>query len=224
MIFLKDIRYVIAAMTTKRLPENHSYRSAPPLVEIERADPAGSSEITEIIQRRVHSLIERIPGDRLKHLAGEDDWNLMSGLADPEVLAFSRPTARDEARERGRVLKRQLLECQPTWSAAEVAEHKGIKESSLSKRVNRGTLLAVCVNGELRFPAFQFDSRRPSGELPGVSETLSEMQLSSPWLRFSWFVTSNDRLSGDSPVEALEKGRKDAVLMVARGVGAQGGA
>lgn len=192
-------------------------------VRLEPADSTTASAAIELVQRRVLALIERIPTDHLKRLAGQDDWNLMSGLADPEILASSRPTARDKARERGRSFKAQLLERYPTWAVSEVVEHKGVKAPSLNKRVNRGTLIAVRIEGDLRFPAFQFDNSSPTGEIPGLSEVLSEMQLSSPWIRFSWFVSPNERLGGDSPVDALKDGRKDAVLMVARGVGVQGG-
>lgn len=210
-------------MTTKNMTAFLAPRVGASPVRLDRTGSPSDSETVDQIHHRLRSLIERIPIEHLKRLAREDDWRLMSGLADPEILASCRPTARDEARERGRAFKAQLLERYPTWSVSEVAEHKGVKAPSLNKRVNRGTLIAVRVEGELRFPAFQFDNSSPKGELPGLSDTLAVMQISSPWLRFSWLVGPNDRLRGDSPVDALKDGRKDAVVMAARGVGVQGG-
>jgi len=223
LIAYYDIRYIVRPMPTKHTTEGFSPADHVGPVTLDLGDALTRAATIEQIQRRVHSLIERIPGDHLKRLVGEDDWSLMSGLADPEILASSRPTARDEARERGRAFKAQLLENHPTWSLREVIEHKGVQAPSINRRVNRGTLIAVRVEGELRFPAFQFDSSSPSGELPGLSDALTHMQLASPWLRFSWFVSPNDRLCGDTPADALREGRKEAVVMVAKGVGEQGG-
>lgn len=208
-------------MSTKHTTEGSSRAGTAGPVRLEPGGPLSGT--VEQIQHRVCSVIERIPTDHLKRLAGEDDWSLMSGLADPEILASSRPTARDEARERGRTFKAKLLENHPTWALSEVIEHKGVQAPSINRRINRGTLIAVRVGGELRFPAFQFDYGSPNGELPGLSEALSEMQLASPWLRFSWFVSPNEQLRGDSPADALRNGRKEAVVMAAKGVGVQGG-
>ena len=45
----------------------------------------------------------------------------------------------------------------------------------------------------------------------------------SPWLRVSWLIAPNERLGGTSPLESLEH-VPETVLLVAKGVGAQGGA
>lgn len=183
-----------------------------------------ASDLIESVTQRLRAILSRLDASQLALLSQRDDWGLMAGLADPEVLSSARPSALDRALARGREFKARLIEQHETFSLEEAAQHKQVKPESLQRRIARGTLIGVRVGGELRLPAFQFEADSPNGELHGLSEVLSVMQLDSPWMRFAWFVSPQERLRGDSPTQALREGRKSAVIMAARGLGMQGGA
>lgn len=63
----------------------------------------------------------------------------------------------------------------------------------------------------------------PNGKLlPQLDTVIGSMSITSPWLQLSWLIAPNTRLNGKSPLDALDSVPEE-VIMVAKGVGVQGG-
>lgn len=117
--------------------------------------------------------------------------------------------------------KRALVEEFGLYSATEVAQAHGSRATNphqLASRLRKsGRLLAVPVDGQFRYPGYQFgeDGRAR----PIVAEVLRALGgRLSDWEAALWFVSSNDWLGGLRPVDVLDATEADhaAVVTAAR--------
>lgn len=104
-------------------------------------------------------------------------------------------------------------------SSSQVAKLLNTSRQTPHDRVKSGSLLAVKENGQLGFPAWQFDMTGPNGVLEGLAEVLAALKIND-FLKASWFFTPNRSLSGLTPVQALKQSDLKKVMMEARAVGA----
>lgn len=124
------------------------------------------------------------------------------------------------ARARGRAFKAKLLADYPWLTLSETAERLGCPQDQVNVALASKQLLGVHVDGRLLIPeALLYGDQI----LPHLNAVLEATQLDSHWLLISWLLSPNDRLHGQSPAEALPEDL-DTVLMIARGLGMQGGA
>lgn len=108
-----------------------------------------------------------------------------------------------------------------TVTATKAAELLGqITRQAVEKRRERGTLLAIMVGGEYRYPLFQFDSQ---SVLPGLQEVLKAFTVRSGWTQLSVLISPQDALDGRSLVDALKQGDVKAAVSVAATFGDTGG-
>lgn len=144
--------------------------------------------------------------------APDDLAALLRALSSPELLNDLRqvdPLA--PAFIRGIDATRRLISDHGgAFTAAEAAAHLGISPQMVNKRRCAGKLLAISTGRHgYRYPRWQF---RTSGVLSGLEDVLKVLAPHDSWMQVAFFVSKNERLGGQTPVEALEAGKLDPVL------------
>jgi hypothetical protein len=91
-----------------------------------------------------------------------------------------------------------------------------ISRQAVHKR--RGLLSLTTGSGQVVYPAFQFDGRRPT---PGMAAVLDALpaELVSRWTVASWLMSPDAELEGERPIDVLHEqgpGGERAVLDAAR--------
>jgi hypothetical protein len=166
----------------------------------------------------VRSVIEATAGMAAEELLSPRVLRvLVERLAD-RFLPASDPLAR--ARLRGELAMRELLTGDGgALPASEVANVLGISRQAVDKRRKAGQLLAVTLPRRgLQYPAWQFGER--GGTPAGLVEVLGALRMHDPWSQARFFVSGNDRLGGDRPLDRLRAGQAlEPVLQAARAYG-----
>jgi hypothetical protein len=147
---------------------------------------------------------------------------LLRALSSPELLNDLRqadPLA--PAFIRGIAATRRLInEHGGALTSAQAAEHLGITRQMVERRRRVGRLLAISTGRHgYRYPAWQFED---SGVLPGLEDVLKTLAGHDSWMQVVFFVSKNERLGGETPVEALKAKKLDSVLDAAATYGEQG--
>jgi len=177
------------------------------------------SPAQEPLVRSVVDATADVPAEQLQSAKVLD--LLIERLAD-KLLPTSDPLAK--ARLRGHLAMRELLNADGgALTASQMADVLGISRQAVDKRRKAGQLLAVALPRRgLLYPAWQItESGAPLG---GLVEVLAELRGHDPWARARFFVTGNDRLGGNRPLDVLREGALEAVLEAARGFGEHGAA
>jgi hypothetical protein len=127
-----------------------------------------------------------------------------------------------DARKRGAVLKRDLLErAGGAWSAEEVAAVLGIAPSAVHARHRRRTLLAVRTDtGKFLYPACQFGN---GGPLPGLDLALAAFTVEGAWTRLGVLLSPAPALDGATPLDALRRGDVAGAVEAVSSYGDHGG-
>jgi hypothetical protein len=128
-------------------------------------------------------------------------WGLVAyrrlGMSDAEIMLAS-GGALDAAR--GQKVGAELLAAEgPPLSPQEVGKLLQIPLQEVERMRQAGRLLVVesAKQGYL-FPSWQIAEHRL---LPGIEEVLADLGAISPWAQFQFFLNSNLRLDGASPLE-----------------------
>jgi hypothetical protein len=152
--------------------------------------------------------------------ASSDYEALLDAVNSPDVATawqVSDPLA--EARQRGVVMKRQLLESEGgALTVAEVAKRLGISKQAVDKRRRVGKLLSLETSRGFLYPAWQFSDDRV---LPGIERVLGSLRA-TPWTQASWFLTGDSRLDDLRPIDVLRRGESARVERAAAAYGEQG--
>ena len=97
-----------------------------------------------------------------------------------------------------------------------------ITRQAVDKRRKAGKLLAVDLGRRGYFyPVWQFTD---SGALPGLEEILKEFKGRSSWEQLRFFLNTNPRLGGRTPLQKLKEGDIDIVQAAVRGTAEHGAA
>lgn len=157
--------------------------------------PARSEE--EEILAGAGLLLERIAEQRSQVLQ----------MIDAMMPAAVPSTASVLQARRNAAARASLLEEFGALSSQEVADLAGSRATNRAALANRwkqeGRIFGVSVQGETRFPAFQFDSEgRPLGVVAEVIKALSKSQ--TEWQLALWFTRANGWLGGRRAVDLLE--------------------
>jgi hypothetical protein len=147
---------------------------------------------------------------------------LLRALSSPDLLEDLRqaePLA--PAFIRGIEASRRLInEHGGALTAAQAAEILSISRQMVEKRRRAGKLLAISTGRHgYRYPAWQFHK---SGILLGLEDVLEVLANHDSWMQVAFFVSKNDRLAGDTPIEALKAGKLEPVLNAAAAYGEHG--
>lgn len=100
----------------------------------------------------------------------------------------------------------------PAYRQSDVALLLGKSKQAVS--ADAGLLKLEMRNGSLGYPAFQFDGRQQHAGVREVVTALSSV-VATPWTIASWLTSSNAKLGGTSPIDALRAGRIDEVVALA---------
>ena len=138
-------------------------------------------------------------------------------LEQPEVLAELRPQAPlVSARIRGLRLKQQILDSEGgCYSAFALANALGTNEQDVTERRKRGALLGLSLGKRgYAYPVWQVG-------LAGFENVLTELRHLDPWTQAAFMIAPNRWLDGATPLDALRRGNREAVLLAARLYGEQ---
>lgn len=106
-------------------------------------------------------------------------------------------------------------------AAKDVADLLEVGRQTPHDRAKAGTLLAIKDNGQLRFPAWQFDPEGPDGVVEGLPEVVQAMRgPMSPLAKIRWFLSPKSLLAARTPLDALREGDVEDVVTEARAIGA----
>ena len=104
-------------------------------------------------------------------------------------------------------------------SASEVAELLGFQSRQTSHdRVKNNRLLAIKDNGVYKFPLSQFDPEGADGVINGLPEVLDALENVSPVTKLNWLSKPNSVFHGCTPLEMLNRGEVEQVVIEARAV------
>jgi hypothetical protein len=137
---------------------------------------------------------------------------LLRALSSPELLNDLRqadPLA--PAFIRGIDATRRLISDHGgSLTAAQAAATLGIAHQMVNKRRQAGKLLAISTGKHgYHYPVWQFHN---SGVLSGLEDVLKVLAPHDSWMQVAFFVSRNERLSGQTPIEALKAGKLNPVL------------
>lgn len=101
----------------------------------------------------------------------------------------------------------------PAYRQGDVARLLGKSKQAVSS--DRRLLKLEMRNGEVGYPAFQFDGRR---QLPGIRDVIAVLDsaVATAWTTASWLTSPTAALDGQTPAQALRRGAADPVLALAR--------
>jgi hypothetical protein len=125
------------------------------------------------------------------------------------------------ARARGKKARETLLATEgPALTARQVARRLKMTAADVEQRRHACRFLAVDVGKhEYLYPRWQFTDQ---DVLAGLEKILAALRDFDPWTQLSFFLSGNFRLSGETPLHALRRGKVEAVRRAARAYGEQG--
>jgi hypothetical protein len=195
------------------------------LIEVAEAgaQPPQVAFVTRVL-RATARLSRELGPSALSRAAGarSDYAALLSALQEPAtvaVLAEDDPLA--AARLRGLATREYILSAEGgAMKVGDVAALLGLTRQGVDRRRRAGKLLALSTGRHgYVYPAWQFTDE---GVLPGLEATLQALQVQSPWMLASFFLSANLRLDGASPLAELRRGHREEVVLAAAAYGEHG--
>ncbi|MGV7209339.1 hypothetical protein ACLB1G_15950 [Oxalobacteraceae bacterium A2-2] len=100
-------------------------------------------------------------------------------------------------------------------AAQELARRLEVSNQAVSKALKAGRLFALDASGgRLLYPAFYADGKMSRRDLEAVTRALGDIPASSKW---QFFTNPRASLNGLTPLEALQRGQRQAVMVSAAG-------
>jgi hypothetical protein len=165
------------------------------------AKPAAETTLPVMTRERLVTALQR--GGTL---AGVED--LRTGPVKNET--FMRNMASQEQARRA-----ELAESGDLIAALDLAGRLKISPQAVSKALKAGRLFALeGGGGRLLYPAFYSDGVVSRKVLEAVTRALGDLPASSKW---QFFTTPKASLGGVTPLQALERGERQAVMVTAAG-------
>lgn len=176
----------------------------------------GGSAPKDALFRRIATAFERIADDitdemALAALAAPSDLGSLARLLSDERLNDPAlqidPMASVLARS---VQHREILfeRAKPTLSAEDAAGVLGISRQAVDKRRAGQKLLALRVQGDWRYPEFQFTK---NGVVPGFEDLLAAYDGQDPWVILDALTAKDSAFDGRSLIEVLRAGDTERV-------------
>ncbi len=206
----------------------HAPRSL--LDAIRNALRAGRDDVRNAILTRSLSLTRQAmehvsPGTLVEAVAASTDQEAMLRILEaPEMAAPAVDAATiDAARVAGIEARDQLLTAQGgSWPVERVAKYLGLTRQAVDKRRKANKLIGLAVGRHgYRYPSWQLSQ---NGTVPGLEDVLGALRQHDPWSQVIFMLSSNDRLDGVTPLEALRKGQTEDVKIAASLFGEHGAA
>jgi hypothetical protein len=131
---------------------------------------------------------------------------VMSAIPDPDPLA---PALARNEEHREMLLRR----AGGALSAEEAARSLEMTREAVDEWRRAGLLLAIPEGSDWRYPACQFQQ---SDVVPGLAEVVRGLAAAGPWVTLDFLLAPDTVLGGRTPLQALRKGDRDAVLRLVR--------
>ncbi|MGL5833604.1 MAG: hypothetical protein ACRC1Z_10295 [Waterburya sp.] len=167
-------------------------------------------------------------GKVAKFLTSDDDSlvDFVEELLKPDMLALiNSGDLLLKAKLRGIKGRNEMLNDQgEPWKTVDVAEYLGISVQAVSKKRSLRKILGLSLGGRgYVFPSWQFQDH---GILPGLSEILSilEAGLVPDWDKLRFFISTDFRLKGKTPLSYLKSANLEPVKLAAKAYGVQSAA
>jgi hypothetical protein len=205
---------VTALVSLYPLPDRDMVRIAKML------EGAGISGITPARVTLSRSAVERVAASRLA--AGRAGKIAAKTVDDPVEQTQPQTLVRalDAAVARGDTLKQALLADPGMLSTAEMAERLGMSEEGVRLKRKRHEVLGLeLAKRGIRYPAWQIlEDQKLLPMLPGLFRILGD----SPWTIYRFLLQHHAELGGVRALDALQRGRTDAVIATAENVAGGG--
>ena len=134
-------------------------------------------------------------------------------MSTPESIAAGH-AAIAEGRERAAETLARRIESKELWSAAELRSALGIPQAEIDDAVDSNRLFSFeAPDGEYYYPAFFAAADMDRASLELVAQELGGLPAAS---KYHFFVSKRTNL-GETPLDALKRGRVDEVLRSASG-------
>lgn len=189
---------------------------------IEQAADLGAGYV--IIKLRDVAVVRRKSGAaRAAELPIMSRERLITALNRGGILIGEKPRARPADNEtfmRNMAMQEQarraeLEETGQLIAAQDLAQRLEVSNQAISKALKSGRLFALDGSGgRLLYPAFYADGKISRRDLEAVTRTLGEIPASSKW---KFFTNPRASLDGLTPLEALQRGQRQAVMVSAAG-------
>lgn len=183
-------------------------------------NPSSTHSLQAAFLRRATSALERMaatasPKTLSDALAAPTDagslaWLLSrSEVVGPAVIELDPlvPALARNVEHRKRLLER----AGGTLSAEDAGRLLGISRQAVDKRRRAGALLAVREGSDWRYPACQFDETEV---VTGIADVIRAYASAGPWVALDFLLAPDSALGGQSALEALMSGDRDAVLLL----------
>ncbi len=170
------------------------------------------------LTRVIEGLIEIADSSNLVDITAADSNYevLLAALQTPEALSLL--TKRDplaKAKLRGLKLKQQIIEAEGECaSSEEIAEMLGVTRQAINQRRQRGKLIGLSRGkGKYIYPLWQFTNTGKT--LSGLEVVLEKLSEVDPWTQVTFFLNPNLRLENKTPLEMLQMGEVEPVIISA---------
>ena len=202
---------VSALVALHTIPDGEMVR----ITEVLKSAGIGDIKPARVILSR--SAAERVASGRLATVQA----TIVAGSADlgeEQPPALSR--ALDAAKSRGDVFKQGLLADPNMLSTAEMALRLGMSEEGVRLKRKRHEVLGLeLAKRGIRYPAWQIlEDHQLLPMLPRLFDILGD----SPWTIYRFLLQHHAELGGVRALEALQRGRVDAVIAAARNIAGGG--
>ncbi len=176
------------------------------------------------VLRAIKSFEDDLTNDRIDEAtaAPTDHLVMLEALSSaPWIAELEADKPLVAAKLRGLRARQHMLEISGgAFTSQQVAEVLGITRQAVDKRRASNQLLALTQGKRgYGYPSFQFDEGKT---LNGLEDVLGELKALDPWMQLNFFTSAHERLSGRTPIEALQSGLVQEVKSVASGYGEQG--
>jgi hypothetical protein len=98
-------------------------------------------------------------------------------------------------------------------SAEEAARSLEMTRAAVDEWRRAGLLLGIREGSDWRYPACQF---REGEVIPGLAEVVRGLASGGPWVTLDFLLAPDAVLEGQTPLQALQAGDRDAVLRLVR--------
>lgn len=173
----------------------------------------------------IESLVEVTPSESaFKFLSERTDVDALIGFVSQNSVAVSSAALAEDplraAKSRAAAKMATLMAAGGgPWGVERVAEHLGVSRAAVDKRRRTQGLIGIIDGARaVKYPSWQFTS---TGTIPGLEDVLRKMAVQDPWMRIQFFLTPDVDLEA-TPLEALKRGRIEAVIEAAERYGREG--
>lgn len=211
------------------------------IVSKERYDDANiaADRIENIVKELASQIRNKSKANIKQQLALPDNQFLMNIVIQAMTNKAISETTIEKKRLNNRVLSRarffdNIRENGGLFTSAEAADILGVSKVTVKKKKDENKLLALNLNGEFVYPAFQFslDENSEKGVLKGMAEILPNLARFSDVMQYGFFVQKRNVLNSCLPegeeytiVDMLKNGIIDSelesVLRLSKSFGSQ---